>query len=193
MDAPTRVHQLLHGHLPPRLRSSRWDCDARRFTRASLTALHCLSGCYFTYFVSVLTTMEKLFHIKSAWIALLLSFSEVGQICTSLFLTYFAGRGHRPRWIACGMFLFSIAAFGSVSPHFLFRSQLYNHGLVMQSESSQMLALSYASNSSSNFQNSSKSVCLARDVFDTLGQFDPSKYTPAACKSQFGSTKFSYQ
>lgn len=85
-----------------------------------------LQGCYFTYFVSVITTIEKLFHIKSATIALLLNFSEVGQICTSLILTYFAGRGHRPRWIACGMFLFAIAAFGSVSPHFIYRDKLYN-------------------------------------------------------------------
>jgi hypothetical protein len=85
-----------------------------------------LQGCYFTYFVSVITTIERLFHIKSAYIALLLNFSEVGQICASLILTYFAGRGHRPRWIACGMFLFAIAAFGSVSPHFIYRDRLYN-------------------------------------------------------------------
>lgn len=54
-----------------------------------------LQGCYLTYFVSVITTIEKLIHIKSATTGMLLSFSEVGQICTSLFLTYFAGRGHR--------------------------------------------------------------------------------------------------
>lgn len=88
-----------------------------------------LQGCYFTYFVSVITTIEKLFHIKSATIALLLNFSEVGQICTSLILTYYAGRGHRPRWIACGMFLFALAAFGSVSPHFIFKNDLYNNGI----------------------------------------------------------------
>ncbi|KAG5682319.1 hypothetical protein PVAND_011678 [Polypedilum vanderplanki] len=84
-----------------------------------------LQGCYFTYFVSVITTIEKLFHIKSATIALLLNFSEVGQIATSLILTYFAGRGHRPRWIAFGMLLFSISALGSLSPHFIFGNRLY--------------------------------------------------------------------
>lgn len=85
-----------------------------------------LQGCYFTYFVSVITTIEKLFQVKSAIIALLLNFSEAGQIATSLFLTYFAGRGHRPRWIACGMLLFSLAAFGSVTPHFIFGDRLYH-------------------------------------------------------------------
>lgn len=63
-------------------------------------------GMYFTYFVSVITTIEKLFQIQSKITGLLMSATEVGQICTSLFLTYFAGRGHRPRWIACGWYFY---------------------------------------------------------------------------------------
>lgn len=126
--------------------------------------------------------MEKLFHIKSAWIALLLSFSEVGQICTSLFLTYFAGRGHRPRWIACGMLLFSIAAFGSVSPHFLFRSQLYNHNSVVASDNSQVIG-SFVSRS--NFANTSKSFCLAEDVYRNLSLPDPGESLLSQCNSAF--------
>lgn len=59
-------------------------------------------GMYYTYFVSVITTIEKLFQIKSKTTGLLMSATEVGQISTALFLTYYAGRGHRPRWIACG-------------------------------------------------------------------------------------------
>lgn len=57
---------------------------------------------YYTYFVSVITTIEKLFQIKSKTTGLLMSATEIGQILTALFLTYYAGRGHRPRWIACG-------------------------------------------------------------------------------------------
>lgn len=110
---------------PQRLRWRQRFASTNFFMVIFLLA-YVLQGCYFTYFVSVITTIEKLFHIKSATIALLLNFSEVGQICTSLILTYFAGRGHRPRWIACGMFLFAIAAFGSVSPHFIYRDRLYN-------------------------------------------------------------------
>lgn len=59
---------------------------------------------YYTYFVSVITTIEKLFQIKSKTTGLLMSATEVGQILTALLLTYYAGRGHRPRWIACGNF-----------------------------------------------------------------------------------------
>lgn len=83
-----------------------------------------LQGMYMTYFVSVITTIEKLFQIKSKTTGFLLSASEMGQISTAMLLTYFAGRGHRPRWIACGMVLFSIAAFACALPHFIFGKQL---------------------------------------------------------------------
>lgn len=63
---------------------------------------------YYTYFVSVITTLEKLFQIKSKTTGLLMSAAEIGQISTALLLTFYAGRGHRPRWIACGMYIFSI-------------------------------------------------------------------------------------
>lgn len=135
-----------------------------------------LQGCYFTYFVSVITTLEKLFHIKSATIALLLNFSEIGQICTSLFLTYFAGRGHRPRWIACGMFLFSIAAFGSVSPHFLFGPKLYNRGAVMKGEISHSMAAQTMMNMSMTHIVANSSMCLSEDAFNKLGLLDPCKH-----------------
>lgn len=121
--------------------------------------------------MSVITTIEKLFHIKSASIALLLNFSEIGQICTSLLLTYSAGRGHRPRWIACGMLLFSIAAFGSVSPHFIFGSRLYNQNVIAVGESS-----SGVSAVPMNATYVTKSLCLNEDAFANLDMFDPSEF-----------------
>lgn len=128
-----------------------------------------LQGCYFTYFVSVITTIEKLFHIKSASIALLLNFSEIGQIATSLLLTYFAGRGHRPRWIACGMLLFSIAAFGSVSPHFLFGQRLYAQ--VGSVENGGQPAVGQSSQFDSVFNTSpfnNTNLCLSEESYDNL-------------------------
>ncbi|XP_055844651.1 solute carrier organic anion transporter family member 74D [Episyrphus balteatus] len=83
-----------------------------------------LQGMFMTYFVSVITTIEKLFQIKSRTTGLLLSASEMGQISTAMLLTYYAGRGHRPRWIACGMVIFAIASFSCALPHFIFGKQL---------------------------------------------------------------------
>lgn len=133
-----------------------------------------LQGCYFTYFVSVITTIEKLFHIKSANIALLLNFSEIGQICTSLLLTYFAGRGHRPRWIACGMFLFSIAAFGSVSPHFMFGSRLYKSLAVNGNEGTASMDMFMMPNGS--YPDSSLDLCLTEKELAKVMNHSLSKF-----------------
>lgn len=156
-----------------------------------------LQGCYFTYFVSVITTIEKLFHVKSASIALLLNFSEIGQICTSLLLTYFAGRGHRPRWIACGMFLFSIAAFGSVSPHFMFGSRLYktaldsnNQDFSVKSSALALAANGMPTNSTLEFPNID--LCLTQDEFNRAMEENPSEFSTQSLKTIFFS-KFSQQ
>lgn len=79
-----------------------------------------LQGMFQTYFVAILTTIEKIYQIRSTVSGFLLAASEVGQISTALLLTYYAGRGHRPRWIAFGMVLFSISLMIFSLPHFLY-------------------------------------------------------------------------
>lgn len=140
--------------------------------------------------MSVITTIEKLFHIKSASIALLLNFSEIGQICTSLLLTYYAGRGHRPRWIACGMFLFSLAAFGSVSPHFLFGSRLYSSRSAVAAKMEMPHGENHSefliSNLTGSLKDESMSLCIAEDVFRNLSNIDPSEFAKKIiCISEF--------
>lgn len=127
-------------------------------------------GTYFTYFVSVMTTIEKVFHISSAWIAIILNFSEIGQICTSLVLAYYAGRGHRPRFIAIGTMMFSIAAFMSLTPHFIFYSSLYKTDLTTVDNS----PLSTNSNTNSTIVEISNQ-CLDENKYKNLSSFDSSK------------------
>lgn len=79
-----------------------------------------LQGMYYTYFVSVLTTIEKLYQIQSKTTGLIMSATEVGQIGGALLLTYYGGQGHRPKWIACGMLVFAAAALFCATPHFLY-------------------------------------------------------------------------
>lgn len=90
-----------------------------------------LQGVFYTYFVSVITTIEKLFQIKSKTTGMILATSEVGQICTALLLTYFAGTGHRPRWIASGMVLFAVGCFGCALPHFIYGTRLLEANSIM--------------------------------------------------------------
>ncbi|EDW18636.1 uncharacterized protein Dmoj_GI13341, isoform E [Drosophila mojavensis] len=122
----------------------RW---ARRFASTHVFMVvfllaYILQGMYMTYFVSVITTIEKLFQIKSKTTGFLLSASEMGQISTAMLLTYFAGRGHRPRWIACGMVLFSIAAFACALPHFIFGEQLMQSSVFLQPQTPAVSAVS---------------------------------------------------
>lgn len=79
-----------------------------------------LQGMYYTYFVSVLTTIEKLYQIQSKTTGLIMSATEIGQIGGALLLTYYGGQGHRPKWIACGMLVFAVASIFCATPHFMF-------------------------------------------------------------------------
>lgn len=83
-----------------------------------------LQGMYYTYFVSVITTIEKLFQIQSKTTGIIMSATEIGQIGSSLLLTYYGGQGHRPKWIAWGMVLFAVSSFMCALPHFIFGEQL---------------------------------------------------------------------
>ena len=86
--------------------------------------LQVLQGMYYTYFVSVITTIEKLFQIQSKTTGIIMSATEIGQIGSSLLLTYYGGQGHRPKWIAWGMILFAVSSFTCSMPHFIFGKQL---------------------------------------------------------------------
>lgn len=90
-----------------------------------------LQGMYYTYFVSVITTIEKLFQIQSKTTGIIMSATEIGQIGSSLLLTYYGGQGHRPKWIAWGMVLFAVSSFTCSLPHFIFGDQLMHQNLML--------------------------------------------------------------
>lgn len=79
---------------------------------------------YYTYFVSVLTTIEKLYQIQSKTTGIIMSATEIGQIGGALLLTYYGGQGHRPRWIACGMLVFAFASILCSTPHFFLGGEI---------------------------------------------------------------------
>ncbi|XP_050313378.1 solute carrier organic anion transporter family member 74D [Anthonomus grandis grandis] len=85
-----------------------------------------LQGMYHTYFVSAITTIEKLFQIQSKVTGIIMSATEIGQIGSSLLLTYYGGQGHRPKWIAWGVVLFGVSSFTCSLPHFIYGRQLIN-------------------------------------------------------------------
>ena len=88
-----------------------------------------LQGMYFTYIVSVITTIEKLYHLPSRTTGFIIASVEIGQISGSLTLAYFGGKSHRPRWIGFGILLFAFANLLCSSPHFLLPTELERSGL----------------------------------------------------------------
>lgn len=75
---------------------------------------------FHTYLVSVLTTIEALFGFQSTTIALVFSATEIGQIGGSLLISYYGGKGHRPRWIGIGTLLFALCVLFCSLPHFIY-------------------------------------------------------------------------
>ncbi|CAL4121154.1 unnamed protein product [Meganyctiphanes norvegica] len=101
-----------------------------------------LQGMFYTYFVSVLTTIEKIFQIKSKTTGIIMSATEMGQIGGALLLTYYGGQGHRPKWIGWGMVLFAACAFFCALPHFIFGKQLMQHSFMsLASNASELSSL----------------------------------------------------
>lgn len=84
------------------------------FCLASVT-----QGMYSTYFVSILTTIERLYQIQSKTAGAIISATEIGQILGALVIAYYGGKGDKPKWIAGCMTLTALAALISTSPHFL--------------------------------------------------------------------------
>ncbi|XP_075237613.1 solute carrier organic anion transporter family member 74D-like [Lycorma delicatula] len=114
-----------------------------------------LQGMYYTYFVSVITTIEKLFRLQSKTTGMIMSATEIGQIGSSLLLTYYGGQGHRPKWIAWGMVLFAVSSFICSLPHFIFGKQL------LQANDMLYTGVSSTDNSSANIQ---PNICHIPDL-----------------------------
>lgn len=114
-----------------------------------------LQGMYYTYFVSVLTTIEKLYQIQSKTTGIVMSATEIGQIGGALFLTYYGGQGHRPKWIAAGMIVFAIASILCSTPHFLFGGQS-----ILSYQNPSVSSLSSSNPLLSNASDYSRSLCV---------------------------------
>ncbi|XP_068238435.1 solute carrier organic anion transporter family member 74D-like [Palaemon carinicauda] len=86
--------------------------------------VYCLTGMthgmFFTYTVSVLSTIEKRFGLTSKETGTILSGNDVSQVILSIILGYYGNYGHRTRWMSVGALMAAVSGFAAALPHFIY-------------------------------------------------------------------------
>ncbi|XP_066600872.1 solute carrier organic anion transporter family member 74D [Prorops nasuta] len=82
--------------------------------------LGCIFSASYAYFNGTITTIEKRFKIPSKTTGLISVGNDISQLFVSVVLSYYAGRGHRPRWMAFGIYTVVLFCCLTMLPHFLY-------------------------------------------------------------------------
>lgn len=77
------------------------------------------SGTY-SYTMGTITTLEKRYKIPSRYSGMILAGHDISMMFCSIAITYFAAKGHKPRWMAVGVYFQVLYCIMMILPHFLY-------------------------------------------------------------------------
>jgi len=114
------------------IRCGVWGCNPRPLqvfaNKQAYLALYSVVGVvlgsFFTYMVSVISTIEKTFQLNSKQTGFMLAGNDVSQILLSVLVSYFGNYGNRPKWMAVGVWASSISCFIATLPHVFYKGDL---------------------------------------------------------------------
>ncbi|XP_076067989.1 solute carrier organic anion transporter family member 74D-like [Oratosquilla oratoria] len=97
------------------------QCLARKEMYILIYCINGLTiGMFFTYTVSVLSTIEKRFKFSSKITGVILAGNDISQVLLCILISYFGNYGHRPRWVAIGAISGAISSLLAGAPHILY-------------------------------------------------------------------------
>ncbi|SPP90186.1 solute carrier organic anion transporter family member 74D-like [Drosophila guanche] len=83
-----------------------------------------IAGCFlsiaFSYFNGTLTTLEKRYRIPTKITGVITVGNDISTVFSSAFLAYYAGRGHRPRWIGFGLVILAVFCLLMLCPQLIY-------------------------------------------------------------------------
>ena len=74
----------------------------------------------FAYFNATITTLEKRYRIPSKNLGIISVGVDISSLFVSAALAYYSGKGHKPRWIAFGLFTTFTFCMLTALPHFIY-------------------------------------------------------------------------
>lgn len=80
----------------------------------------CIFSAAYAYFNGTITTIEKRYKIPSKNTGIISVGNDISSLFLSAILSYYAGKGHRPRWIAFGLFTIFLYCILTALPHLLY-------------------------------------------------------------------------
>ncbi|XP_055623979.1 solute carrier organic anion transporter family member 74D-like [Toxorhynchites rutilus septentrionalis] len=80
----------------------------------------CIFSATYAYFNGTITTLEKRYKIPSKNTGIISVGNDISSLFLSAILSYYAGKGHRPRWIAFGLFTIVLFCWLTALPHLLY-------------------------------------------------------------------------